>query len=270
MKLDIYQVDAFTSTPFHGNPAAVVPLDAWLPDGIMLEIAAENNLAETAFFVKRSDGDFDLRWFTPEIEMDLCGHATLASAFVLYDQLGYDQPQISFFTKSGELRVTRDGKKFVLDFPSRPAEKWDVPEGLSDALGGAPTQVLKSRDYLAVYESEADVLALDPDFRAIKELGVHAVIVTAPGDRSDFVSRFFAPSVGVDEDPVTGSAHCTLIPYWASRLGKNELFARQVSRRGGELYCELIGDRVRIGGEAVLYLRGEIFVEAAQSDTAAA
>lgn len=268
MELDIYQVDAFTSTPFHGNPAAVVPLDSWLPDNTMLDIAAENNLAETAFFVQREGGGFDLRWFTPEIEMDLCGHATLASAFVLYDSLGFDEPQISFFTKSGELRVARDGKRLVMDFPSRPAVETEVPAGLAEALGGEPKLVLKSRDYLAVYDTQADVLALKPDFRAIKELGVHAVIVTAPGEDADFVSRFFAPSVGVDEDPVTGSAHCTLIPYWAERLGKNELFARQVSRRGGELYCELQGDRVKIGGEAVLYLEGEIFVAAQQSAAA--
>lgn len=269
MKLDIYQVDAFTSTPFHGNPAAIVPLEGWLPDDVMLAIAAENNLAETAYFVRRDDTSFDLRWFTPEVEMDLCGHATLASAFVLYDQLGYDAPQVSFFTKSGELRVERDGKRLVMDFPSRPATETALPEGLAQALGNEPKLLLKSRDYLAVYDTQSDVLALSPDFRAIKQLGVHAVIVTAPGEDADFVSRFFAPTVGVDEDPVTGSAHCTLIPYWAERLGKSELFARQISRRGGELYCELVGDRVKIAGEAVLYLKGEIYVDAAERSAAA-
>lgn len=260
MKLDIYQVDAFTSEPFHGNPAAVVPLKAWLPDATMLDIAAENNLAETAFFVPNGDG-FDIRWFTPTFEIDLCGHATVGSAYVLYNELGFDAPQIKFQSKSGELRVRCDGKRFVLDFPSRPAAECDAPAGLVEALGSAPAKVLKSRDYMAVYENEADILALKPDLRAIAALDVHAVIVTAPGDSSDFVSRFFAPGVGVDEDPVTGSAHCTLTPYWADRLGKNVLFARQVSKRGGEVYCELSGDRVLLGGDAVLYLKGEIYVE---------
>ena len=268
MKLEIFQVDAFTSVPFAGNPAAVVPLESWLPDETMLAIAAENNLAETAYFVKNGDG-FDLRWFTPEVEMDLCGHATVASAYVLYKELGYTGEKISFQSKSGELRVTRDGERFVLDFPSRPAVETEIPDGLAKALGGEPQKVLKSRDCLAIYDSEAEILALKPDFRAISELGVHAVIVTARGDNADFVSRFFAPSVGVDEDPVTGSAHCTLIPYWAGVLGKNELYARQVSARGGELFCELRGDRVKIGGTAALYLKGEIYFEAEQSEAAA-
>lgn len=261
MKLQIFQVDAFSSKPFAGNPAAVVPLTSWLPDETMLAIAAENNLAETAFFVKKGDG-FDLRWFTPTVEMDLCGHATVASAYVLYKELGYTGDEISFQSKSGELRVTRDGERFVLDFPSRPADPTETPVGLAAALGGTPQKVLKSRDYLAVFNSEAEILELKPDFRAISEVGVHAVIVTAKGDNSDFVSRFFAPSVGVDEDPVTGSAHCTLIPYWAGVLGKNELYARQVSARGGELFCELAGDRVKIAGNAALYLKGEIYIEA--------
>jgi PhzF family phenazine biosynthesis protein len=265
MKLQIYQVDAFTRETFHGNPAAVVPLDEWLPDETMLAIAAENNLAETAFFVREGER-FGLKWFTPTVEMDLCGHATLASAFVLWNELGFRGDEISFETRSGTLKVARDGELMVLDFPSRPPEETDIADGLADALanalGDAPQKVLKSRDYLAVYNNEAEVLALRPDFRAISELGVHAVIVTAPGDQADFVSRFFAPSVGVDEDPVTGSAHCTLIPYWADELGKNELYARQVSTRGGDLFCELRGDRVRIGGNAVLYLKGEIYVEA--------
>ena len=269
MKLQIFQVDAFTREAFHGNPAAVVPLEEWLPSETMLAIAAENNLAETAFFVKSGDG-FDLKWFTPEIEMDLCGHATLASAFVLWNELGFTGDEIAFETRSGTLKVARDGDLMVLDFPSRPAEETDIPEGLAEALGYAPQKVLKSRDYLAVYNTESEILALRPDFRAISELGVHAVIVTAPGDTSDFVSRFFAPSVGVDEDPVTGSAHCTLIPYWAGQLEKNELYARQVSQRGGELFCELKGERVRIAGNAVLYLKGEIYVEASGEKSVAA
>lgn len=264
MKLSIFQIDAFTSKPFGGNPAAVVPLDSWLPDETMLAIAAENNLAETAFFVRESNG-FGLRWFTPTVEMDLCGHATLATAFLVWTELGFTGDEIAFHTKSGELLVTRASDKFILDFPSRPATECEVPNGLAEALGVKPQEVLKSRDYLALFESEDDILALKPDFRAIADLGVHAVIVSAPGKTSDFVSRFFAPNVGVDEDPVTGSAHCTLIPYWAGRLGKNSLYARQVSNRGGELYCELVGDRVKIGGNAVLYLKGEIYVETSAS-----
>jgi PhzF family phenazine biosynthesis protein len=269
MQLPIFQVDAFTREAFHGNPAAVVPLEEWLDSETMLSIAAENNLAETAFFVK-SGGGYELKWFTPEIEMDLCGHATLASAFVLWNELGFAGDEISFETKSGTLKVTREGELITLDFPSRPAEETDIPEGLTEALGDAPQKVLRSRDYLAVYNTESEILALRPDFRAISELGVHAVIVTAPGEKSDFVSRFFAPSVGVDEDPVTGSAHCTLIPYWAEQLEKNDLYARQVSKRGGELFCELRGERVRIGGNAVLYLKGEIYVEATGEKSAAA
>jgi PhzF family phenazine biosynthesis protein len=269
MKLNIYQVDAFTKMPFAGNPAAVVPLDAWLPAETMQQIAAENNLAETAFFVKQ-ENDFGLRWFTPEVEIELCGHATLASAFVLWNELGFSGDRLAFQTKSGELAVTREGELFVLDFPSRPATETGIPAGLAEALGDVPQTVLKARDLLVVFNSESQVLHLRPDFKAIGELGVHAVIVTAPGETADFVSRFFAPSVGIDEDPVTGSAHCTLIPYWADRLGRDELYARQLSRRGGELFCELAGDRVKIGGNATLYLKGEIYVEAAEPKTLAA
>jgi len=264
MKLNIFQVDAFTNKPFGGNPAAVVPLDEWLPDETLLSIAAENNLAETAFFVG-GDGNYDLRWFTPEIEMDLCGHATLASAYVLSEVLKIEKDEIRFQTLSGELRVSREGERFVLDLPSRPPVETNAPKGLIEALGAAPQKILKSRDYLAVYASEAEVAALKPDFRAIAALDVHAVIVSARGDSSDFVSRFFAPSVGVDEDPVTGSAHCTLIPYWAGELGKDRLFARQISHRGGELYCELARDRVKIAGDAALYMKGEIYVASEKS-----
>lgn len=269
MKFEIYQVDAFSSKPFAGNPAAVVPLDAWLPDETMLSIAAENNLAETAFFVPSGDG-YDLKWFTPTVEMDLCGHATLASAFVLYELRGYAGPVLSFQTRIGQLTVTRDGGRYVLDFPSRPAVKAEAPDGLIEAIGTPPVEISKARDYLFVYDSEADIRAIKPDFFALSNIDAHAVIVTAPGETSDFVSRFFAPSVGVPEDPVTGSAHCTLIPYWAERLGKKELFARQVSARGGELYCELAGDRVKIGGQAALYMKGEISVEAGSEKSASA
>ncbi len=259
MKLDIFQVDAFTSKPFGGNPAAIVPLDAWLPAETMQSIAMENNLSETAFFVRNGDV-YDLRWFTPTFEIDLCGHATLASSFVIFEVLGSDTEILRFQTKSGELTVERDGGRLVMDFPSRPAAICDAPGGLVAAIGREPRDILKARDYMLVYETEADIRAIEPNFAEILNIPTHAVIVTAPGDDSDFVSRFFAPEVGVFEDPVTGSAHCTLIPYWAERLGKTEMFARQVSARGGELFCELRGDRVKIGGSASLYMRGEIYV----------
>jgi PhzF family phenazine biosynthesis protein len=267
MKLPIYQVDAFADKPFAGNPAAIVPLESWLPDETMLNIAMENNLAETAFFIPNEDG-YDLRWFTPTIEMDLCGHATLASAYLIFEVLGTDQSILRFQTKSGELTVEKADGKYVLDFPSRPGKPVEAPAELIEAIGSEPKEVYKSRDYMLVYESEADVLAIKPDFNSLMKLGAHAVIVTAPGETSDFVSRFFAPEVGVPEDPVTGSAHCTLIPYWAERLGKNDLFARQVSSRGGELNCRLAGDRVKIAGDAVLFLKGEIYVEAGKSAAA--
>lgn len=257
MNLTIYQIDAFTREVFKGNPAAVCPLTQWLPDETMQRIALENNLSETAFFVPKDDV-YELRWFTPTFEIDLCGHATLASAFVLFGILGATEKVLKFQTKSGLLTVERDGDLLVLDFPARPAVECEIPEGLIAAIGKEPKEVLRSRDYLMVYETEDDVRGLTPNFADILKIDTHAVIVTAKGGNSDFVSRFFAPEVGVFEDPVTGSAHCTLIPYWAEVLGKNELFARQVSARGGELFCELKGDRVKIGGYAALYLKGEI------------
>lgn len=255
----MFQVDAFSSEPFRGNPAAVVPLDSWLPAETMLKIAAENNLAETAFFVKNNDG-YDLRWFTPTVEMDLCGHATLASAYVLYELLGKTVNVLKFQTKSGQLTVEKKEDLLVLDFPSRPAAPCEIPDGLVEAIGKQPKEVLKSRDYLMVYESEDEVRDIKPNFAALLNIPTHAVIVTAKGTDCDFVSRFFAPEVGVFEDPVTGSAHCTLIPYWAARLGKAKLHARQLSARRGELFCEHEADRVRIGGRAVLYLRGEVHI----------
>ena len=257
MKIPCYQVDAFASAVFHGNPAAVCPLDAWLPDATLQNIAAENNLSETAFTVPRGD-EFDLRWFTPTVEMDLCGHATLAAAFVLFTEKSYSGDTIRFHSRSGWLTVKRAGDILTLDFPARPPQPCALPAALTRGLGALPANVLKSRDYLVVFDSAAEVRALRPDFATLKNLNCLGIIATAPGDDCDFVSRFFAPAAGVDEDPVTGSAHCTLIPYWAKRLGKNKLFARQISQRGGELFCELSGDRVLIGGKAVLYLRGEI------------
>ena len=260
MRLPLYHIDAFvTEEPFSGNPAEVCPLAAWLPDAVMQAIAAENNLSETAFFVPE-DGDYRLRWFTPTTEVDLCGHATLASAFVIFRFLAPDLRNVRFRTeKAGTLAVGRDGELLALDFPARPPEPCAVPGELAAALGRAPAAVLAARDYLAVYDDPEAVAGLAPDFAALAQLDRFAVIVTAPGrGEIDFVSRFFAPAAGVAEDPVTGSAHCTLIPYWAARLGKTRLTARQISRRGGMLHCELRGERVAIAGRARLYLEGMI------------
>ena len=260
MQIPIYQVDAFTSRLFAGNPAAVCPLKEWLPDDKMQAIALENNLSETAFFVPE-DGYYKLRWFTPKVEVDLCGHATLASAFVIFNELRQDESEVRFQTRSGELIVRRDGDRLTMDFPARPpAECNDVHPDLITALGGDPEKVLASQDYLVVYRTEDEVRALKPDMDPLAQVDRFAVIVTAPGKQVDFVSRFFAPSKGVPEDPVTGRAHTTLIPYWSKRLGKKELHAFQVSPRGGELWCVDRGDRVSISGHAVRYLTGTIEV----------
>ncbi|HEY1722126.1 MAG TPA: PhzF family phenazine biosynthesis protein [Magnetospirillaceae bacterium] len=262
MKLPIYQVDAFTDKIFAGNPAAIVPLDSWLPDATMQAIAAENNLAETAFFVRDHDKDaWGLRWFTPSVEVDLCGHATLAAAYVLFEHLGAGGGAVHFDTRSGRLTVKRDGGLLVMDFPARPPHAHPSAPDLEKVLGVIPTEVLMARDLLAVFDTEATVRKLDPDMAAIAKLETFAVIVTAPGKGEyDFVSRFFAPAKGVPEDPVTGSAHCTLVPYWSKRLGKTELKARQVSARGGDLLCRDLGDRVSMAGHAALYLEGTITV----------
>jgi PhzF family phenazine biosynthesis protein len=259
MRIPIYQVDAFSSSVFSGNPAAVCPLSEWLPSETLQAIAAENNLAETAFFV-RDNGRFALKWFTPVCEVDLCGHATLASAHVLFHELNEPGDTIRFETKSGELTVRRAGDHLALDFPSRPPGPTEVHPDLLRALGGKPLEVLAARDYMVRYASQAELAALRPDFGLLAGVDKFAVIATAPGDECDFVSRFFAPAKGIPEDPVTGSAHCTLIPYWAKQLDKTELKARQISKRGGELFCKLNGDRVKISGHAVLFLRGEIIV----------
>jgi PhzF family phenazine biosynthesis protein len=261
MNIPIYQADAFTDTLYGGNPAAICPLDTWLPDATMQKIAAENNLAETAFFVKTTNG-YLLRWFTPEFEIDLCGHATLATAHILFTELGYSEPTIYFETvKAGVLTVTKNGDKYTLDFPSRPAEPAILPTGLTEALGmKEPLEFLRSRDYLLVYDNEDEILNCKPDFNLLAKFDVVGIIITSPGKEVDFVSRFFAPSAGIPEDPVTGSAHCNLIPYWAEKLGKNELHAYQQSARKGELWCELKGDRVLMSGKAVTYLKGEIFI----------
>jgi PhzF family phenazine biosynthesis protein len=257
MKLPL-RSSAFTSNPFGGNPAGVCPLAKWLPDETLQRIAANNNLAETACLVPRGD-DYELRWFTPVVEMDLCGHATLAAAFVLFTELGRRGDRVHFHSRSGGLSVARASDQLVLDFPSHPPAPASAPQALIHGLGAPPKEVLKARDYLVVLNDEAEVRALKPDFAVLKRLDCLGIIATAPGRDCDFVSRFFAPGAGVDEDPVTGSAHCSLIPFWAGRLGKHKLFARQVSSRGGELHCELAGDRVKIGGHSVTYLRGEIF-----------
>jgi PhzF family phenazine biosynthesis protein len=265
MKIPYFEVDAFASKPFHGNPAGVCPLKNWLDDATMQNIAAENNLSETAFFAPRGD-DYELRWFTPTVEIDLCGHATLASAFILFSELGFRSQAVRFHSKSGLLTVTRQNDVLTLDFPSRPPMPCTVPETLIRGLGRKPVEVLKARDYFAVFATAEEVRSLQPDFELLGTLD-EKVIVTAPGVDCDFVSRFFAPTAGVPEDPVTGSAHCTLIPYWSKRLGKSKLFARQVSKRGGELFCEPAGDRVQIGGKAVLYSRGQIEIDDAAAQT---
>ncbi len=259
MNIPIYQVDAFTHRLFGGNPAAVVLLDDWLPDAVLQAIAAENNLAETAFVIPRPDVA-PLRWFTPAVEVDLCGHATLAAAYVLFRHRYAAAERLCFDTRSGELTVARAGETLSMDFPSRPGRPVMISDELVAALGARPREVHLARDLLAVFASEAEVRAIRPDFAALAALDAFAVIVSAPGDEVDFVSRFFAPGAGIPEDPVTGSAHCTLIPYWAGRLGKTELTARQISARGGELACRLRDDRVLIAGRAVEYLRGEIAV----------
>lgn len=261
MRLPIYQVDAFADAVFRGNPAAVMPLEKWLPDATMQAIAAENNLAETAFFVREKDG-YGLRWFTPEVEVDLCGHATLASAWVIFNRLDGASERIHFHTKSGMLTVTQDGEsgRLVLDFPARPAAPATACAGLLQALGKPPSEVLAARDYLLVYDSAETVRNLAPDMQGLMDLDRFAVIVTAPGDRPgiDCVSRFFAPAKGIPEDPVTGSAHCTIVPYWAQRLGKSEITAYQASRRGGTLHCRFDGERVRMAGSCVPYLEGSV------------
>ena len=260
MKLKIFQIDAFTDTIFSGNPAAICPLDTWLEDDTLQKIAAENNLSETAFFVK-CDGYYELRWLTPQTEVNLCGHATLAAAWVLHNEYSEAQSPIRFMTKSGELRVIKNGNDFILDFPLQPPISCSPPEKLLSALGVKRAKVLAAEDYLVVLENEQTVRHLDPDFAGLKGLPLRGVIVTAPGDTVDFVSRWFGPNVGVDEDPVTGSSHTTLAPYWSNVLDKQELFAKQISERTGKLYCKIIEDRVLIKGSAVKYLEGSIFLD---------
>lgn len=258
-RLRLYQVDAFAGQVFQGNPAAVVPLEAWPDDALLQAIASENNLSETAYFVPAAAG-FELRWFTPAAEVDLCGHATLASAHVLYAHLGYAEPRIAFATRSGELQVFRTGEGYCLDFPGEGMAVVAAPSALLEGLGVNPREVRGGSDYLVVLDSQAAVRELVPDFHRLRQLDRRGVIVTAPGDDCDFVSRCFYPRLGIDEDPVTGSAHCALATYWAQRLGQLRLRARQLSRRGGLIDCEVRGERVLLTGGAVDYLEGEIRV----------
>jgi PhzF family phenazine biosynthesis protein len=262
MRIPLFHVNAFTSRPFSGNPAAVCPLQEWLDDGWLQKVAAENNLSETAFFLPR-DGFYDLRWFTPTCEVALCGHATLASAYVLLNLLQTGLHEIRFQTRlSGALVVRQDGDFFAMDFPAMAGKTCaNPPQALIQGLGPGPrpSNLLEANDtYIAVYEAQSVVQDMRPDLAALQQLHPYAVSITAPGKEADFVSRYFAPSYGIPEDPVTGSAHCALTPYWAQRLGKTRLYARQLSQRGGELWCELAGQRVIIKGNAVLTLQGSL------------
>lgn len=261
MKIPIFQIDAFTKTLFRGNPAAVCPLEHWLPDSVMQSVAAENNLAETAFFVGRG-GHYEIRWFTPEAEVDLCGHATLASAFVLFEAFGIQEEELVFISRSGPLKVRRHEGRLQLDFPAWEVGDYPLFGDLIDALGEEPVKLLTggARDYIAVFRTEAEVRALSPDMDSLQALDRPGLVITAAGTDCDFVSRFFTPANGIPEDPVTGSSHCGLVPYWAKTLGRESLHARQVSKRGGELWCRLAGDRVLIAGHAVQVLQGLMVV----------
>lgn len=260
MKLSIYQVDAFAEKPFEGNPAAVVPLDQWLPDKTMQAIAEENNLAETAFFVPENNG-FHIRWFTPSKEVKLCGHATLASAFVLSEYLSYEQDTIVFDSLSGPLSVEINQGVLTLDFPSQKPVKCEIPDELIKGLGKTPLECYRNEDYLAVFEDEKEVSSINPDHRHLERLDLRGVIATSPSLEQDFVARFFAPKYGIPEDPVTGSAYTQLAPYWSGKMGKIKLRAKQISPRGGKLTCELKGDRVLISGSAIKYMEGTIEIK---------
>jgi len=257
LELNLYQIDAFTDTPFRGNPAAVIPLETWLPDNTMQSIAEENNLSETAFFVPKDEG-FHLRWFTPKTEVDLCGHATLAAAYVLFDILGHNKERIEFESKSGILTVLKKDDLLVMDLPAQTPVPCNVPYEIVKAFDRTPIECLRSEDYIVVFETESDILSIKPDIAYLQKLDLRGVIITAKSRQYDFVSRFFAPKHGIDEDPVTGSAHTQLIPYWARKLDKTKMKAKQVSHRGGELVCELRNDRVLISGKAVKFLEGKI------------
>lgn len=262
MKQKIYQIDAFTETIFGGNPAAVCPLEKWLADDILQKIAMENNLAETAYYVKK-DNTYEIRWFTPTVEVDLCGHATLAAAYVLFTYEGHTSDNVEFHSpRSGKLTVTKNKELLTLNFPSDPLQKITVSEEMKKGFDQQPVEVFKGKtDYMFVFNDETQIQKLKPNFQELSKWDVRGVIATAKGEKSDFVSRFFAPQSGIDEDPATGSAHTTLTPYWADRLGKNELSAIQLSARKGYLSCKFLKDRVEISGKAKLYLIGEIYLK---------
>jgi len=259
MKIKQYQVDAFATDVFAGNPAAVCPLEGWLEDDVMQAIAAENNLSETAFFVSTVNG-FHLRWFSPVREVDLCGHATLATAHVLFEHLGYTRGVVRFETRSGELLVEQRDGLLAMDFPASSPAACFAPDALIAGLGQPAVEVLAAEDYVVVFEDEATIRSMAPDLARLGELDLRGVCVTAPGEAVDFVSRFFAPKYGIPEDPVTGSAHCELAPYWSARLGKAELEARQLSGRGGAIHCEMKNGRVVLSGSAVTFMEGEISI----------
>lgn len=261
MKIPLYVIDAFTRKVFGGNPAAVCPLDEWLPDDVLQRVGMENNLSETAFFVRAPGGGYRLRWFTPTVEVELCGHATLASAHVIFNYLEPEAASVTFDSLSGPLTVTREGDRLTLDFPAFPPQPCEPPEGLAHALGEAPREVYSSpMGYMAVFETEEEVRALRPDAAALLTIPALGVYATAPGRESDCATRFFAPRAGIYEDPVTGAIHCTLTPYWSARLSKPEIHARQVSARGGELFCRQAGERVHISGHAVRYSEGFLYL----------
>jgi PhzF family phenazine biosynthesis protein len=259
MQLPLYQIDAFSSKIFSGNPAAICPLERWLEDSRLQAIAEENNLSETAFFVVQGSG-YGLRWFTPLREVDLCGHATLAAAHVLFSERMYTQPEIVFLTRSGELKVRNTGTLLTMDFPALKFKACEPPDALVKGLGKLPQEVYRGDDYFAVFNDQQDITSIEPDHAYLKELDARGVGITARGENADFVSRYFAPKYGVDEDPVTGSLHCLLTPFWTQRLQKGQLSAQQLSRRGGELVCECVNDRVLLSGQCATYMKAKIYL----------
>jgi len=260
MKIPVYQIDAFAEKVFEGNPAAVCPLERWLPDWVMQSVAGENNLSETAFFVPTEHG-FSIRWFTPVAEVDLCGHATLAAAYVIFAFLSYKNKTIKFESKSGLLTVTEKDGLLAMDFPAQPATTCETPDEIIQAFNFAPVECLKAEDYIVVFHNEDEIRSIHPNFGVLKELDLRGVAITAKSNKYDFVARFFAPKYGINEDPVTGSAYTQLVPYWSSILGVSKLHAKQLSTRGGELFCEMVGNRVNIAGKSAKYLVGEIEIK---------
>lgn len=260
MKIPIYQIDAFAGAVFKGNPAAVCLLDNWLNDQMLQSIAMENNLSETAFIIPRGNNEYEIRWFSPKVEVDLCGHATLASGYTVLNLINPIAESVKFHSKSGELVVSRKDDLLTMNFPGQAPVPCNSPIELIKGLGKTPKAVLRSEDYLVVFETEEEIRSLNPDMKKLCELDLRGVCVTAAGNKADFVSRFFAPKFGIDEDPVTGSAHCMLVPYWKTKLGKKNFHALQLSERGGELFCEDDGERIIIAGKAVLYMQGTITV----------